>query len=110
MRYSIDLRRRVIAYVAAGGSKTEAAKKYDVSRGSVHNWTRDGDGLSYEKPGPKGTRKIDRDALAAHVEAHNDATQKELACHFGVSRHCIWYNLQQLRISRKKNDPLCGAG
>ena len=31
------------------------------------------------------------------------ATQNERATHFGVSRHCIWYGLKQLNITRKKS-------
>ncbi|MDD9302264.1 MAG: hypothetical protein HUK40_07915 [Desulfobacter sp.] len=102
MRYSSDLRKRVIDFVENGGSKTEAASQFNVSRGSVHNWTSAEDGLSYKKPGPKGPRSLDLKALRLHVETNDDMTQSERAQHFGVSRACIWYNMKQLGITRKK--------
>lgn len=102
MRCSTDIRKRVIAFVEGGGSKAEAARRFQVSRGSVYNWTSAADGLSYRKPGPKGSRRVDRKALRRDVEDHPDRTQKERARHFGVSRHCIWHNLRALGFSRKK--------
>lgn len=102
MRCSIDLRKRVIEFVKNGGNKKEAADRFCVSRQSVYNWTSTENGLSYEKPGPKGPRSLNLDELRCHVEANNDLTQAERAQYFGVSRHCIWYNLKRLGITRKK--------
>jgi transposase len=106
MRCSSDIRKRVIGFVKAGGSKAEAARRFEVSRSSVHNWVSLQDGLSFQKPGPKQARRIDREELRRHVEVYSDMTQKERAHYFGVSRHCLWYNLQKLGISRKKTDGL----
>ena len=41
-------------------------------------------------------------ALRGQVAKQPDATQKERARHFGVSRHCIWYALQRRELSREK--------
>lgn len=106
MRCSQDLRKRVIEFVRGGGSKTEAARRFQVSRSSVYNWTTVPDGLAYQRPGPKGPRRLDWEALRTQVKQHPDRTQKERARHFGVSRHCIWYALQQMKLSRKKNTRL----
>lgn len=103
MRCSQDLRKRVIAFVRGGGSKTEAAQRFQVSRASVYNWTSVPDGLAYRRPGPKGPRRLDWEALRKDVTTHPDRTQKERARHFGVSRHCIWHALQRMELSRKKN-------
>jgi len=70
---------------------------------SVYRWVQS-DGLSYKRPGPKGSHKLDREALRRHVEKHDDLTQAERAAHFGVSRHCIWHALRKLELTRKKND------
>ena len=110
MRCSTDIRKRVIAFVEGGGSKAEAARRFQVSRGSVYNWTSVADGLSYRKPGPKSSRRVDRKALRRDVEDHPDRTQKERAGHFGVSRHCIWHNLRELGFSRKKIPGACIFG
>ena len=108
MRWSTDLRKPVIDFVRSGGGKAEAARRFQVSRGRVHNWTSAEDGLSYRKPGPKGPRSLDPEALRCHAETHDDMTQSELARHFGVSRHCIWYNLRRIGNTRKKNNPGTG--
>jgi transposase len=102
MRCSQDLRKRVIDFVRGGGSKTEAARRFQVSRASVYNWTRVPDGLAYQRPGPKGPRRLDWEALRTHVKQGPDRTHKERAQHFGVSRHCIWQAWQQMELSRKK--------
>ncbi len=109
MRYSTDLRKRVIDFVESGGSKAKAARRFHVSWGSVHTWTSAEDGLSYKKPGPKGPRSLDLETLRCHVETNDDMTQSERARHFGVSRHCIWYNLRRLGITWKKNSPDTGS-
>ena len=109
MRCSADLRQRVIDFVINGGRKAEAARRFQVSRGSVYNWTSAEDGLSYKKSGPKGPRSLDLEALRYHVETHDNLTQSERARHFGVSRHCIWYNLKRIGITRKKTIRLQGT-
>jgi len=103
MRCSQDLRKRVIEFVRGGGSKTAAARRFQVSRSRVYTWTNVPDGLTYARPGPKGPRRLDWGALRTHVAQQPDRTQKERARHFGVSRHCIWHALQQMKLSRKKN-------
>ncbi len=99
----MDLRKRVVTFVQNGGSKAEAARRFQVGRASVYRWTKGPEGLAYRRPGPTGPRRLDWAALRVHVERHPDLTQKERARHFGVSRHCIWYGLQRLKLSWKKN-------
>ncbi|WP_147094454.1 IS630 transposase-related protein, partial [Nitrosococcus oceani] len=38
MRCSIDLRKRVIDFVRGGGSKAEAARRFQVGRASIYRW------------------------------------------------------------------------
>ena len=38
MSYSVDLRKRVVNYIESGGSKSEAARRFEVSRKTVYNW------------------------------------------------------------------------
>ena len=106
MRCSKDLRQRVIAFVKSGGSRAEAAHRFQVSRGSVYNWLNAADALRYRRPGPKAGRRLDWEALRRHVEQQADLTQKERARYFGVSRHCIWNALWKMGLRRKKNDRL----
>ena len=102
MRCSSDLRKRVMVFVKDGGNKEEAARRFQVSWASVYRWVGAPDGLSYKRPGPKGPRRLDWQALRRQVEEHSEMTQKERARHFGVSRHCIWHALQKMRLSCKK--------
>lgn len=102
MRYSSDLRKRVLTFISKGGSKAAASRKFSVSRTSIYTWLNAEDPLACEKPGPRGPRTLDYDALRQHVCDFPDATQKERAAHFDVSRHGIYYALGKLNITRKK--------
>ena len=104
MRYSLDLRKRVLDFITDGGNKVSAASRtFQISRRCIYNWLNAEDPLAYKKPGPQGSRSLDAAALKQHVADFPDATQKERATHFGVSKHCIWYTLKKLNITRKKN-------
>ena len=105
MRCSLDLRKRVVDFVRDGGSKAEAARRFNVGAASVYRWTKPG-GLEHKRPGPKTSHKLDWEALRRRVETHDDMTQAEAAQHFGVSRHCIWNALHKMGWTRKKNDRL----
>ena len=103
MAHSKDLRARVCTFVRGGGSKAEAARMFSVGRSQVYAWLRLGDNLVAQKPGPRGPRKLDYDALKALVKARPDRSLQELAAPFGVSSVAVHYALKRLRITRKKN-------
>jgi putative transposase len=104
MTYSVDLRKRVVAFVRAGGSKAEAARRFGVVRSCVYDW------LSREdlKPKKQGRRKrkLDWAALERHIEEHPDLLLRERAAHFDVRIYSLQYACKQMRISHKKNLPL----
>ena len=102
MRYSSDLRKSVLDFVNTGGSKAEAERTFGVSRRAIYNWLEAKDPLAHEKPGPRGPRDIDYDALREHVADFPDKTLTERAKHFGVSKGCISYAFEKLNITRKK--------
>ena len=103
MRYSSDLRKSVLDFVNTGGSKAEAERTFGVSRRAIYNWLEAKDPLAHEKPGPRGPRDIDYDALREHVADFPDKTLTERAKHFGVSKGCISYAFEKLNITRKKD-------
>ena len=103
MRYSSDLRKRFLDFIQNRGSKAEAARRFQVSRTCSYQWLAAPNPLAYQKPGPRKPHRLDPDELAAHVKALPDATQKELAAHFGVSQQGVWYGLKKIGCSRKKN-------
>ena len=106
MRYSPDLRKRVLDFIADGGSKAEASRRFSVSRRCIYNWLDATDPFTYEKPGPRKPYRIDLEALTEHVKAFPDSTQKERAAHFSVSQRCICYGLKKIGYTRKKRHSL----
>ena len=100
MSYSVDLRERVVAFVKAGGAKAEAARRFSVSEGSVHNWLKR-DNLAPIKV-KRRHRKLDWNALEQHIQQEPDVRLRDRAEHFGVHTSAIWYAIKQMNITRKK--------
>lgn len=101
MTYSIDLRERAVAYVRSGGSQAEASRVFKVTSRSIYNWLK----RAELAPKPHGSRqrKLDQQALAAHVRDFPDALLRERAAHFNVSVPSLWAALRKMNIV-KKND------
>jgi putative transposase len=110
--YSVDLRERVVGYIEQGGSKTEAAKLFKVSRKTIYNWlsrkAKNGSLLPNKLKKYK-VRKLDDTKVLEQIEATPDATLAEMGEVFKVSRSAMWYALQRLKITRKKNASLSGT-
>lgn len=106
MAYSEDLKQRVLGYVRQGGSRNEAARVFRIARCTVYVWLAQPADHVPGKPGPKTSRTIDRDALAALVAAQPDLLIKELAQLLGSKRSTVHKNLQRLKLGRKKNAAL----
>ncbi len=107
MSYSKDIRRLVSKHVANGGSKSEAARLYGVSRATVYLWLGLGTKrLKGTKPGPKRNRKVDAGLLLAAIQACPDARLAELGREFHVHESTISYALKRLNVTRKKNVPI----
>jgi len=104
MAYSRDLRERVVAFVRDGGRKSEASRRFGVSRWCVYHWLKRVN-LAASKPGPKQPRRLALSKLAAHVEAYPDAYQAERAEALGVSEYVVWYGLQRLGYKKKRGVP-----
>lgn len=108
MGYSTDLRERVVDFVKNGDSKTEAAKRFSVSRAIIYIWIK-AESLCPQKTGPKGHTKLQPEKLKQLIEERPDAYLDELAVELNVSAFTIAYGLQRLGISRKKNHVVRGA-
>jgi transposase-like protein len=103
MAYSNDLKQRVLEFVAAGGGKSEAARRFSVARSTVFVWLDEPEDHVPGKPGPKTGRKIDRDKLRQAVQEQPDLMLKELARRFDASINGISCSLKAMGMSRKKN-------
>ena len=100
MAYSIDLRERVVNFMKNGGSKAQAARKYEVSRWCVYDWCKRSD-LAPVKV-KRRARKLDWEALIKHVQEYPDTLLRERAAFFGVNINAIRYALKQMEQTRKK--------
>jgi len=106
MRYSSDIRTRVIDFVENGGSKAEAARRFQVGVRSVFYWLKQGRDHRPSRPGPRTSFKLDRDKLIKLVEANPDMMLKELSKELGVSINAVFHSLKVLGYTRKKNGTL----
>src|SRR5882757_2150209 len=108
--YALDLRERVVKFIQAGGSKAEAARRFDLGRSSVYRYL---DAIQTGTLAPKTSwgkwRKLDPEKLQAHVKKHPDATLKEIQKVFGVSHHAVWVRLGQLGFTLKKTHKISRA-
>ncbi len=102
MTYSLDLRKRVVEWVEVGGSVTQAAKIYQVSRATIYRW------LGREKLEPikvkRRKRKMNWEELKKDIEQNPDQKQSERAKKFGVRPSAISYACQEMKITRKKKE------
>ena len=107
MTYGVDLRERVVSFVLSGGSKQAASRVFSVSMWCVHDWCSRGD--LRPKVHGRRSRKLDWEALRAHVRDNKDSLLKERAAHFGVHIHAIWYALKEMKLTHKKNTSVSSA-
>src|SRR5215470_6552220 len=101
MTDSMDLRKKVVAFVENGGSQAEAARRFDISLWCVRDWLARQD-LQPQQQGVPRLRKLDKEALRAHVRDYPDALIWERAVHFGVYPNAVWVALQALKLTHKK--------
>src|SRR5690348_4312798 len=101
MAYGIDYRRRVISFVAEGGSKLEAARLFKVHPDTIYEWLKRGDDLT-PRPAKKRRRKVDKEALKRHVREYPDALLRERATVFKVSPEAIFYLMKTNGFVKKR--------
>src|SRR5262245_7339115 len=111
--YSLDLRERVVAAVAAGASCRTAAATFKVSVSSVVKWSQ-----RFRSEGSPAARRVggrrpyalagERDWLLARLAAQPDVTLRALlgeleARGIKVSYYAVWHFFEHEGISFKKN-------
>ena len=103
MSYSIDLREKVLKYVEKGGSISEAARLFDVSRPAIYQWIKKKKtGSLRDNPPKRPWRKINPEEVIAFVEKHSDLTLAGYAKHFGIKSSSMFNVFKKLKITRKK--------
>ncbi len=104
MLYSIDFRKKVIAFFDAGHNKAETARQFLISVTTLNDWLslREEKGSLHPAPLVRRWRKLDPSALEKRILAYPDALLKEHAEFFGVCIQTISNALTKLGFSRKK--------
>ena len=102
--YSIDLRRRVLAYIEETEDKTKASKLFKVGIATIYRWIARKQQTGNLEPSRKKAykKKIDDQKLIAYVEKNPDHFLSEIATHFNTTLQAIFYALKRLKITRKK--------
>ncbi|NQP55086.1 IS630 family transposase [Streptococcus suis] len=104
MAYSLDFRKKVLAYYDKTSSITEASVVFDISRNTIYQWLKLKETTGELHHQVKGTkpRKVDREKLKNYLEAHPDAFLTEIASEFGCHPTAIHYALKAMGYTRKK--------
>lgn len=111
--YSEDFRLQAIRCVERGMSRPQVCEIFEISMATLCRWLAQYRQTGAVTPVTRGsyrTRKVDREALVRLVEKQPDATLHELADAFDTWPSVIDYHLRKLKITRKKNDAVRGAG
>jgi transposase len=105
MAHSIDFREKAVAYKDSGRTFKELKEAFGIDNKTYKAWV-----TLYTETGSYAKRevtrkpkKIDTEKLREAVREKPDAYLKELAEPFGCSQQAVFYALEKMKISRKKN-------
>ena len=102
--YSVDLRRRVLAYIEETSDKNKASQLFKVGIATIYRWIARKTQTGNIEPSSKKAykKKIDDQTLIRYVQQNPDHFLSEIATHFNTTLQAIFYALQRLKITRKK--------
>lgn len=106
MTYSLDLRKKVIAYVEAGNSIISASKIFSIGERTVRRWItlkQETDDIIPRARGGGYPAKIDLAQLKEYVDSNPNETLTEIGEKFFVSHAAIWLALRKIGYVYKKN-------
>ena len=111
--YSLDLRERVVAAVAAGMSRKRAEARYQVSHSSAIRWTKRQAETGSPAALPMGGKKpftLAREEawIRARIEEKPDITGRELLAELNqrgieISYYGVWHFVDHVGLSFKKS-------
>jgi transposase len=104
MAYSIDFRKRAIAFMDEGHTGKELREAFKIWPSEVNKWRKLLEETGSLKPKYRKTRKrkIDLQKLQQAIERKPDAYLSELAKEFNCTDSAIYYALKRLKITLKK--------
>ena len=102
--HPVELRERVVRFVKRGGTKVEAAERFDIGRQTVYRYlAAEREGRLAPRPWGGSKKRFGDDDLRREVKAKPSAILKAHAKAFGVNPSSIWKRLRRLGITLKKN-------
>jgi len=106
MAYSIDFRRKAIAYMDKGHTKEELYEAFGIYPSRITEWRKLLKETGELKPQYRETRdsKINMIELEQALERNPDATLAELAKPFNCTEQAVHYALERLKITLKKSN------
>lgn len=103
--YSIDFIRRAVAYKDEGHTFIELKNAFKIPPETYYIWKEKlKNGYTGEKIFRERRRKIDKELLKQTIAENPDLFLYELAEMFGCSVQAVFYALEKLDITRKKNN------
>ncbi len=118
--HSLDLRKRVVAAVAAGMSRKAAAERFQVSHSSAIRWTRRAKETGSPAALPMGGRKPFKLAkeegwIRKRIAEKPDITGRELLAELNrrgveVTYYGVWNFLDRSGLTFKKKPARCRTG
>ena len=103
MAYSIDYKRRAVAYKQEGHTFKQLREAFGIPSETYYDWKKKLESGYYEaKTKQERNRKIDKDMLRQAVAQKPDAYLKELAEQFNCTASAVFYALEKLHMTRKK--------
>ncbi len=105
MRYSLDLRKKVMKHLDKGHTIKETAELFEVGTTTIKEWKklRAETGSLEHRPHKRKCSKICSDRLVAYLNEHPDSFLIEIAEVFNCTPQAVFYALKRLGITRKKN-------
>jgi putative transposase len=102
--YSVDLRKRVLAYLEVNNDKRSAAEIFKVGIATIYRWIVRKKEKGHIQPTQRkyAYKKIDDQKLIDYVETYPDHFLSEIADHFCMTPAGIFRALKRLKITRKK--------
>ena len=108
MIYDTQYKQRVIDFLKEGHTQKEASLIFKVGTTTIKRWLKQWKTYGHleKKPLNRKFKKIDPEMLKEYVEKHPDAYLKEMAKEFNCCTAAIYFVLQKLKITLKKDQNL----
>jgi transposase len=106
MAYSEDFRKRAIEYIEEGHTYKELYEAFKIYPSAIEDWRKLLEKTGSLKPQYRESRrrKIDKKKLAKAIEEKPDAYLSELAKPFDCTEQAVFYALEKMKVTIKKND------